>query len=74
MKIEKEITPTDFLFHESWCCETLVKLIDENEMREEFDNYIEETFKTSCTETELNDYLRFNEDKIIEDLGFEVTI
>jgi len=72
MKVSKEYTPYEFLENESWECETLLERIDMANMEEEFNDYVEEQFDGQCpTETELNDFLRFNEDEICEALGID---
>lgn len=55
---------------EAWCGAVSTKnTIVENGKADEFDRLIEEIFPDGCTETELNDFLWFDDDTIFEMLG-----
>lgn len=72
MTISKNINPFDFLCSEAWECGDLAQKIADNDKREEFDDYVEEYFNGQLpSETELNDFLRFNDDIILSAIGIE---
>lgn len=68
MRIYTDITLHDF---EAWsgAVDTLETLT--NAQIDELENLIEEIFPNGCGETELNDFLWFENDYIAELLGFE---
>lgn len=67
MKIIQEMNFADF---EPWsgACATYNRICDENK-ESEMENYLEEIFPDGCTDTELNDLLRFDSESIYEALG-----
>jgi hypothetical protein len=67
MKIYTEMDLTEF---EGWsgACDTLAELTEVQ--KKELQNYIEELYPDGLTETELNDYLRFETYDISQILGF----
>ena len=70
MYIKKEMNFTD-LFNNSWsgAIDTL-KAIEEADKEEELMEYLEVVFEGDIpTETEINDYIRFESDYIYESLG-----
>lgn len=70
MKITIETTPYDFLQNKSWECEYLAKEIDAHDCEESFNECVEEYFNGQIPSmTELNDFMRFNVDEILNWLG-----
>ena len=69
MKVSTHIYPHEF---EAWAgaIETL-RIIREAGKEEEFDSYAEEIFYDGVDETQFNDWLWFDADYILEDLGIE---
>jgi hypothetical protein len=67
MKISYELDLDTF---EAWsgAVETLDK-IKEADKVDEMESLLEEVFPDGCTETELNDYLWFDDEQILQDLG-----
>lgn len=67
MKVSYELDLNTF---EAWsgAVDTLNKIKDADKV-EEFESLLEDIFPDGCTETELNDYLWFENDQIFEDLG-----
>ena len=49
-----------------------LKTIEENEKEEELMTLLENTFEDVPTETEVNDFLWFDDDFIFEQLGIEM--
>lgn len=72
MKIKKDYNFED-LKKNSWsgAIDTL-ETIEENEKEEELMQLLENTFEDVPTETEVNDFLWFDNDFIFEELGIEV--
>lgn len=69
MKILFEMTPYEFLRDRSWRTVDLKADITPN-LADAFNNYIEDVFDGQTPDmTELNDFMRFNYDDIIADLG-----
>lgn len=72
MTIKKETTAFDFLVNDSWDVDQLlIEQITDNGLVDEFNFLADETFPGGCSETELNDWLRFDVDDIRETLGIE---
>ena len=72
MIIKKEITAFDFLVNDSWDVDQLlIEQIADNGLADKFNFLADETFPDGCSETELNDWLRFDADAIRETLGLE---
>ena len=67
MKIISDITLRDF---QTWAgaTETKDKILEENK-GEEFESLVDEMFPEGLTDTQLNDYLWFDEESIYESLG-----
>lgn len=72
MEIKKDYNFND-LKKNSWsgAIDTL-ETIEENEKEEELMALLENTFEDVPTETEVNDFLWFDDDFIFEELGIEV--
>lgn len=72
MEIKKDYNFND-LKKNSWsgAIDTL-ETIEENEKEEELMTLLENTFEDVPTETEVNDFLWFDDDFIFEELGIEV--
>lgn len=72
MEIKKDHNFND-LKKNSWsgAIDTL-ETIEENEKEEELMTLLENTFEDVPTETEVNDFLWFDDDFIFEELGIEV--
>lgn len=69
MKILFEMTPYEFLRDRSWYTDYLKADITPD-LADAFNNYIEDVFDGQTPDmTELNDFMRFNYDDIIDDLG-----
>ena len=68
--IKKEISVEEF---EPWCGAryTYDRILNENKV-EEFDELAEEWFPDGLTETELNDWLWFDDRAIFEALGMAI--
>lgn len=43
----------------SWCCDDEFRVIDENDLEDEFMELIETVFPEGADKTELNDFIRF---------------
>ena len=72
MTITREISPYEFLMHDSWECESLKNEIYAADIdSDDFDAYVEEVIGEECSETSLNDFFRFNEDGILEYFGIK---
>ena len=72
MTITREISPYEFLMNDSWECETLRNEIYAADIdSDDFDAYVESVIGEECSETSLNDFLRFNEDDILEYFGIK---
>lgn len=70
MKIIIETTPYDFLKNDSWECEYLAEIIDKHDCKDSFNTCVEEYFNGQIpSKTELNDFMRFNLDEILDWLG-----
>ena len=71
MEIKKDYNFED-LKENSWsgAVDTL-ETIEENEKEEELMQLLENTFEDVPTETEVNDFLWFDDDFIFEELGIE---
>lgn len=71
MEIKKDYNFND-LKKNSWsgAVDTL-EIIEENEKEEELMALLENTFEDVPTETEVNDFLWFDDDFIFEELGIE---
>lgn len=71
MEIKKDYNFND-LKNNSWsgAVDTL-ETIEENEKEEELMTLLENTFEDVPTETEVNDFLWFEDDFIFEELGIE---
>ena len=68
MKILFEMTPYEFLCYLSWCTNDL-KAVITPDLADAFNDYIENVFDGQMSEvTELNDFMRFNYDDIIDAL------
>ena len=69
MKIISEKSISDF---DTWsgATSTKNKIVEANK-ESEFDSHIEELYPNGLTENQLNDYLWFEEDTILEILGIE---
>ena len=72
MYVKKEIYDFDTLYDNSWsgAVDTL-DTIRENEKEEELMQLLEITFEEIPSETEVNDFLWFEEDFIFGELGIE---
>ena len=69
MKMLSEMTPYEFLCNQSWCTDDLKADITPD-LADAFNNYIENVFDGQTPDmTELNDFMRFNYDDIIDNLG-----
>ena len=44
----------------SWCCDDKFKVIEENDLEEEFMELVENYFPDGANKTELNDFIRFD--------------
>ena len=67
MTLTREISPYEFLMNDSWDCESLKNEIYAADIdSDDFDAYVEEVIGEECSETSLSDFLRFNEDYILE--------
>ena len=72
MEIKKDYNFND-LKENSWSgAINTLKTIEENEKEEELMQLLEITFEDVPTETEVNDFLWFDDDFIFEELGIEV--
>ena len=72
MEIKKDYDFED-LKRNSWSgAINTLKTIEENEKEEELMTLLENTFEDVPTETEVNDFLWFDDDFIFEQLGIEM--
>lgn len=72
MEIRKDYNFDD-LKENSWSgAINTLETIEENEKEEELMQLLENTFSDVPTETEVNDFLWFDDDFIFEELGIEV--
>ena len=70
MKITKEIN--NFNEIEGWSgAKYTYEIISKNNKKDEFMALLEEIFPDGCTETELNDFLWFDDEFIFSDLDIE---
>lgn len=73
MTIKKETTAFDFLVNDAWeVDENLSTEISDNNLVDAFNSYADDCFPEGCTETELNDWLRFDDDAIRAAIGLEI--
>ena len=72
MTIKYETEPIDFLRDDSWECDDLYDYIVNSNKEDEFNALIEDIFPNGATQTELNDYCRFECQTIREMLGLSV--
>lgn len=69
MKMLSEMTPYKFLRDQSWCNDDLKAKITPD-LADAFNDFIENVFDGQTPDmTELNDFMRFEYDDIIADLG-----
>lgn len=67
MKVYYETTLEEF---KAWSgAHPTVKKIIDNNKQEDFEQLVEELFPDGLSETQLNDYLWFNDEQIFADLG-----
>lgn len=68
-------TDLDFndLENECWECDSVLDAISENNKEEEFMDLLEEQFGGDIpTMTEVNDFIRFDDDFIFDELGIRI--
>jgi len=71
MTIKKEITAFDFLADDAWDVGDLSDRITEADSVDAFNALAEEHFPDGATEEQLNDWMRFEQDSILDSLGIE---
>lgn len=73
MTISKCIVPFEWLCEKARECDDLADVISTNNAEDQFNDYVEEYFNGQIpSETELNDFMRFNQDIILEALGISL--
>ena len=68
-------TDLDFndLENECWECDSVLDAISENNKEEEFMDLLEEQFNGDIPDmTEVNDFIRFDDDFIFDELGIRI--
>lgn len=71
MKLIREIDACDFE-DDSWECEYFWERLHEQNLERDFNSYVEDMFPEGIDETDFNDWIRFDGDSILEDLGYKL--
>ena len=69
LKIYKEIDATDFE-EDSWCAEYFWEKLHEQHLEDAFNDYAEDVWPDGCDETTFNDWIRFDGDDILANIGY----